>query len=55
MLASFLIACVCVRVCVCVCNVVYRWVQDFLSEENGGLKELVKYMSYRCQAEMQLP
>ncbi|CAI8028514.1 Formin-like protein 1 [Geodia barretti] len=31
------------------------WVQDFLSEENGGLKELVKYMSYRCQAEMQLP
>jgi hypothetical protein len=31
------------------------WVQDFLSEDNGGLKELVKYMSYRCQAEMQLP
>ena len=30
------------------------WVQDFLSEENGGLRELVRYMDYRCQVEMQL-
>ena len=32
----------------------HRWVQDFLSDKNSGLRELVKYMAYRCQVEAQL-
>ena len=42
---------VCWRVCVRVCDVkrlspAYRWVREFLNEENQGLDVLVEYLSF---------